>query len=254
MFLYRYASPDKFTGIPFIDEILSHNFVNFIEGMTIGCALCLTMSLIAYRHKRAKSTRRYTQIGQPIKLDDGTERPDPVAVRHGIFHAAIKEWIAKKGFLNPDLTLNDMARELCTNKTYVSSFINKEYGVNFKQWLISMRMEYSMTLLKEWPVKYPIKEIAFLSGFGSDCHYIRLFGKKMGKSPVEWRECYHNSLLGIVEVKTTDDETDEEAEETVAPAAPSSPGNEDGDIGQITDSKDSSLKSGDGTLLEEPSE
>lgn len=45
-----------------------------------------------------------------------------------------------KPYLNPKLRITDLAQELATNRTYLSNFINQEYGMNFSRLINSYRL------------------------------------------------------------------------------------------------------------------
>jgi len=47
----------------------------------------------------------------------------------------------KKPYLNPKLRITDVASELNTNRSYVSAFINKEYGMNFSRFINRCRLD-----------------------------------------------------------------------------------------------------------------
>lgn len=47
----------------------------------------------------------------------------------------------EKPYLNPNLKITDMMGYLKTNRTYLSAFINKEYGVNFSSFINMYRLE-----------------------------------------------------------------------------------------------------------------
>jgi AraC-like DNA-binding protein len=46
----------------------------------------------------------------------------------------------KKPYLNPELCITDMTADLITNRTYLSNFINKEYGMNFRTLVNTYRL------------------------------------------------------------------------------------------------------------------
>jgi AraC-like DNA-binding protein len=46
----------------------------------------------------------------------------------------------KKPYLNPELCITDMTIDLGTNRTYLSNFINKEYGMNFRSLVNAYRL------------------------------------------------------------------------------------------------------------------
>lgn len=48
---------------------------------------------------------------------------------------------SKKPYLNPKLRITDMAADLQSNRTYLSNFINAEYGMNFSRWINRMRLK-----------------------------------------------------------------------------------------------------------------
>lgn len=74
----------------------------------------------------------------------------------------------EKPYLNADLRITDLVDMLHVNRTYISSFINKEYGVNFSILINKYRLlEYKA--LKEMPQysKMGKSELAELAGFNS---------------------------------------------------------------------------------------
>ncbi|MDH8701046.1 AraC-like DNA-binding protein [Dysgonomonadaceae bacterium PH5-43] len=49
--------------------------------------------------------------------------------------------IQKKPYLNPELKITDLCADLATNRSYLSSFINKEYGMNFNRYINQLRLK-----------------------------------------------------------------------------------------------------------------
>ena len=74
----------------------------------------------------------------------------------------------EKPYLNPELRITDMVDILHVNRTYISSFINREYGVNFSVFINQHRLlEYNA--LKEMPeyCKMSKPDLAAMAGFNS---------------------------------------------------------------------------------------
>lgn len=46
----------------------------------------------------------------------------------------------KKPYLNPGLRITDLMRELCTNRSYLSGFINKTYSMSFSRYINTCRL------------------------------------------------------------------------------------------------------------------
>ncbi|MDR0894617.1 MAG: hypothetical protein LBN06_04870 [Prevotellaceae bacterium] len=81
----------------------------------------------------------------------------------------------KKPYLNPDLCITDMVLDLCTNRTYLSNYINKEYGVNFKTLINGYRLRELERLRKQQTDKTKKKgnmDLVLEAGFGSYRSYL----------------------------------------------------------------------------------
>ena len=88
----------------------------------------------------------------------------------------------------PHLTLAELAAELGTNRTTLSSYINSSLGTTFYDYVNSSRLEYTEKLLSDPDAKYSVEQLAELSGFNSLSTFRRAFGKKYGMSPQQYRE------------------------------------------------------------------
>lgn len=74
----------------------------------------------------------------------------------------------KRLYLNSGLKLSDLAYELQTNRTYLSSFINTAYQMNFNRFINRFRMEEFQRLKQQEAYSQtPDRELAEMSGFGS---------------------------------------------------------------------------------------
>ena len=99
----------------------------------------------------------------------------------------IEEVVTKQQlYLRHNLKISDVAAELCTNRLYVSTAINKEMGISFSDYINRKRVNYAIQLMRTNP-QMTIYEIADLSGFSSDKSFYRNFKIITGKSPKEIR-------------------------------------------------------------------
>lgn len=79
----------------------------------------------------------------------------------------LKNYIEKKqAFLQPDISLTTISRELGTNRTYLSTLINQQYGVNFNTYINRYRVKFANDYLKSNP-EVTKEELYHLAGFGS---------------------------------------------------------------------------------------
>lgn len=80
----------------------------------------------------------------------------------------------KKPYLNPELKITDLIVELKTNRTYLSTFINQEYGMNFRRFINCWRlMEYEKMNSESDNSLLTNKERAFRAGFSDYRGYVR---------------------------------------------------------------------------------
>ena len=77
-------------------------------------------------------------------------------------------------YLNPDLRITDLMQEFHTNRTYLSRFINREYGMSFSRYINSLRLQ-EMEVLRDDPACAGLseEERACMAGFGNFRGYLR---------------------------------------------------------------------------------
>lgn len=98
----------------------------------------------------------------------------------------IKDWIDQQGYCIPGITINDLAKQIKTNRTYLSEYIKSTYGKTYRDWVADLRIEYAKRLMHNQPELKNL-EISESSGFLSISHFIRTFNDKEGCSPGRWR-------------------------------------------------------------------
>lgn len=93
-----------------------------------------------------------------------------------------------KIFLQPNLDVKSLAKELETNEKYLSQLINKKYNVNFSNFINEYRIEYAKKLLLDKNYSnYTIEAIGNLSGFNSKSGFNATFKKATNKTPSEFK-------------------------------------------------------------------
>lgn len=90
-----------------------------------------------------------------------------------------------KVFLKSSLRIDDVAQMLCSNRTYISQIINKEYDCNFSEFINKYRVEYSKNIIFSNP-EISIDELIIECGFISTSSFYRVFKKHIGCTPKEW--------------------------------------------------------------------
>lgn len=87
---------------------------------------------------------------------------------------------------NKDVTLKQISSLVGLTPNYLSNLFKKELGVNFSDYLKSLRIELAKKLLMKTSLKS--YEIAEKTGFIDNTYFCKVFKKTTGKSPNEFRK------------------------------------------------------------------
>ena len=114
--------------------------------------------------------------------------------------------IEQQLFLQPSLTLDDVAKRMGTNKTYVSKVVNNTYNQGFPELLNTLRIDYAeQYLLNHRDARQ--KEVAIACGFLSASAFNSTFKKVTGLTPKMWLNSYSlQALRHTPERRTADAE------------------------------------------------
>lgn len=118
---------------------------------------------------------------------DGNEKFTMSAEDMEIIGGKVEELMVKQlYFKNKDLKINEIAKEIGSNRTYVSYYVNTVYNCSFSAYMNKMRVEYAKKLLLSKTKGRKISKIAEESGFASEQSFYRNFKKFVGMTPSDW--------------------------------------------------------------------
>lgn len=114
--------------------------------------------------------------------------PLPEELAHRISTLLLRSMEEDRLFLNPKLTIMDVAKHIEVNKTYISYYLNRCEGINFYDYVNRFRIEEACVLMGEMTVKNRklLVDVAELSGFKSFSTFYRFFAKFKGVTPGEY--------------------------------------------------------------------
>lgn len=98
----------------------------------------------------------------------------------------VDAWIENRGYTVPALTIQQLAQELGTNRTYLSDYVNSKYSLTFRSWIAQLRVDYSKQLLAG-DSTLSINTIAEMTGYSYN-NFITVFTKMNRISPSQWRK------------------------------------------------------------------
>ncbi|MEO0898684.1 MAG: helix-turn-helix domain-containing protein [Bacteroidota bacterium] len=162
------------------------------DSLWIGFSL--TVFLLGYFALKEPDIFRLpeTQVENP--LIEAINPPEEDAEKEQEVDTELKmrvgEWMEKeRPFLNPKLSLPDLAEQIGTNPHELSRVINQGYGRNFNDFVNSYRVEaFKQTALDPAFQHHTFLAIALHVGFNSKTAFNRSFKKLTGQTPREYFE------------------------------------------------------------------
>ncbi len=106
----------------------------------------------------------------------------------------------QKLYLNPELTLDDLIKELGTNKKYLYYAIKSNTEDNFRSLVNDYRVNHVKSMIHaaiENTKKIDIDKIQLSSGFQSTASFFRIFKSKTGLTPSEYVKQVRLTLLSV---------------------------------------------------------
>ncbi|THF80762.1 response regulator transcription factor [Cohnella fermenti] len=85
-----------------------------------------------------------------------------------------------------DVSLEMVAEQIPVSPTYLSSLFKREHNENFVEYVSNYRIEKAKLMLREGRRK--IHEVAVLTGFGNVKYFYKVFKKKTGMRPSEYKD------------------------------------------------------------------
>lgn len=131
-----------------------------------------------------------------IKYDENiTKKYNEDTTKLSVYTSKVLEYVEKeKPYLNSNLTITELAKQLDMLTYQLSKIINNEIGKTFFDFINSYRVEEVKKMMKK-NKNYKIIAIAYDCGFNSKSSFNRIFKKITGKTPSQYRKEIENSNL-----------------------------------------------------------
>ena len=153
----------------------------------ISANFYIAISFINYAAMYGKLNSAEVTDRERMETDTEEQKSSKADNYEQLFGEQVKKWLSEKRFLAPQLTIDDLAAEMGTNKLYMSRYINRKHGANFSTWITQLRLEEAKNYMKENPnVKQ--EEVAIHSGFSSSSYFSRVFSRFESMTPAAWRK------------------------------------------------------------------
>ncbi len=104
-----------------------------------------------------------------------------------ILKQRIEDWISTEGYCDNEINIMKLAQQMETNRTTLSHYINSEIGMNFREWLNSLRIDKAKKEITKNP-QLPLEGISAICGFSTRKYFDQVFASREGISAAEWRK------------------------------------------------------------------
>lgn len=137
----------------------------------------------------------YSWNFRPITVVDEEPEPAPAEEPSAQYKAAtpladgqLEQLMEQRQlYLNSNLTLQDLAQALNTNRTYVSNYLSQVLGQTFYDYINQLRIErVSLPMMRSHP-EFKLEHVAKESGFASISTFRRAFIKLTGQTPSQFQ-------------------------------------------------------------------
>ena len=100
----------------------------------------------------------------------------------------LKEFELSKDYLDSTFSIHQLAKNLNTNTSYLSSVINEKKGKSYKQYLTELRINYLIKILTTNSKfrKYTVKALGEEIGYTNASSFSRSFKKYTGMPPSKY--------------------------------------------------------------------
>ena len=176
-------------------------------GEVIYCLLCILiftyLSNSAKKHKiirmeESEDTKQelpYIEKTSRNDISKEEQESEMLSYIKGMIEPKLRHCMEEeKIYLDPKLSLKNVAVALGSNTKYLSLYINRCIGCTFNDYINSFRVQESCRILEQMTIsdRLNMTEVAEKSGFNSVSSFNRYFRTKMGVTPKEYyKECKH---------------------------------------------------------------
>ena len=185
--IIRYCIMLAIIGINYVYLCSAHSHTRgFTQQWFVIPMLVYSTEQILYRKDPWQRLKENTPAGvADLTAERSDSDSDPIGTKSAVLK--LEAWLEQeKPYLNPDFQLIDLRQVLPLNRTYLSQFINTEYGCSFYQWVNGLRINEAKRLMTEQP-ELKMQDVAKRCGFSSRNVFTQVFTRETGKRPSEWK-------------------------------------------------------------------
>lgn len=162
-----------------IDSLMINFYLEYVYMIGTMIIWMFILSFI-YRHESVISELAVAEVPSDEPAAEVTAETDEIGIR-------IEQlMLVERAYLVPTLKISDVARQIGSNRTYVSNWFNRNRQSTFFSYVNQLRIKHACELLNTTDI--PLEAIAQESGFNSKSSFYRIFKNLKGCTPNEYRD------------------------------------------------------------------
>ena len=176
------AYPGNEKAIPYVKQLGPLSSLLFVFFLSAFGFQQKVLSELCYEKKNSEQEAK-EQVKEDKKLHNKEKNFDDLKEQLDQY------MVIEKAFLNENLRLSDVAKEVGVSTNDLSYFINQTYQKNFYKYVNDFRIAYACKLLRDESYhKYTIVAIGFESGFNSKSTFNQVFKELTNLTPSAYRK------------------------------------------------------------------
>lgn len=179
---------------------------NMILSLIFICLLFLCVGVVIYIYSRRLRVKNLSLIERIAEQDKLEQRSEALRKEMARLAAVNTEAITEKEkgsnlylklkelmsdpevFTDSSIDRKVIAERLHTNEKYVADTIREYYDTSVSEYIMSLRLGYARRLLTSSDENYTVEGVALDAGFSGRSTFHRLFKKRYGMTPHEFRK------------------------------------------------------------------
>jgi AraC-like DNA-binding protein len=182
-----------YTLIVVIDSSSERFILNM--GLTISAVIFFLIGRSVMRNNFSAADMEYELAKDTQKEEIYKENNTKESIQNSLEVLDIRlQYLLEKEqlYLHSDLTLDNLATRLYTNRSYLSQLFNQVYGVHFFDYINALRVRHAENLLADSENGLSLEEIYIKSGFSAKSSFYRIFKQINNCTPSEFRKNLQN--------------------------------------------------------------
>jgi len=113
--------------------------------------------------------------------------PQSLSPKEEALKKALEKWVEDKGFQSADMSRDEIAEHLGTDRDFLTYFFYSHMKIEFRVWRTQLRINEAKSLL----IKYPnmsVSKIGHMVGIPDRSNFQKKFMELTNFSPTEWRK------------------------------------------------------------------